>query len=60
MGHYYSEMYLDNRTKKEKDKQAKKEIRKEDLENTLCDIFKCKKNELYLVYKILKDSWVNG
>lgn len=57
MGHYYSEMYSDTRTKKEKEKDSKKAKRKEELQKKLCEVFDCKKSELKYVYDILKDSW---
>jgi hypothetical protein len=57
MGHYYSEMYSDDRTPEQKREDAKKQKRREQIEKKLCEVFKCKRGELKIVADILKESW---
>lgn len=57
MGHYYSEMYYDDRTEEQKKEDVRKAKRKDELEKKLCKIFECKRGELKIVADILKESW---
>ena len=58
MGHYLSEMRLDNDLSEEEAKEIELEhAKREHLENKLCEVFECNKEDLYTIYKILKDSW---
>ena len=60
MGHYYSEMYSDDRTPEQKKEDANKQKRRKQLEKKICDVFKCKRGELKIVHEILKESWNYG
>lgn len=55
MGHYYSEMYFDDRSDKQKEDDAKKEKRKKEIEARLCAVLKIKREELKIVKQILKE-----
>jgi len=57
MGHYYSEMYSDNRTSEQKKEDVKNQKRREQLEKNICEMFKCKPKEIKVIYDILKESW---
>lgn len=57
MGHYYSEMYSDHRTPEQKKEDAEKQKTRQQIEKHLCDVLKCKRGELKIVYEILKESW---
>ena len=60
MGHYYSEMYSDDRTPEQKKEDANKQKRHKQLEKHLCDVFKCKRGELKIVHEILKESCIRN
>jgi hypothetical protein len=57
MGHYYSEMYSDDRTPEQIKEDNKKQKRREQLEKKICELFECKPKEMKIVYDILKESW---
>lgn len=57
MGHYYSEMYSDDRTPEQKKEEANKQKRRKQLEKKICELFECKPKEMKIVYDILKESW---
>lgn len=57
MGHYYSEMYSDDRTPEQKKEDANKQKRRKQLEKKICELFECKPKEMKIVYDILKESW---
>lgn len=56
MGHYYSEMYSDDRSDQQKKEDAEKYKRRKELEKVLLKKFKCTKKELHVIYDILKES----
>ena len=57
MGHYYSEMYSDDRTPEQKKRDAKRAKKRKQLEKKICELFKCKPKEIKVIYKILKESY---
>jgi len=57
MGHYYSEMYSDDRTPEQIKEDDKEQKRRDELEINICKLFKCKPSEIKIIYNILKDSW---
>jgi hypothetical protein len=56
MGHYYSEMYYDDRTPEQKKEDRKRDKKKAKLEKKICEIFECKPDEIKIIYEILKES----
>lgn len=57
MGHYYSEMYSDDRTPEQIKKDKKEQKRRQQLEKKICELFECKPKEIKVIYDILKNSW---
>lgn len=56
MGHYYSEMYSDDRTPEQIEETKKKFEREKQLKNKICEVFDCDPKEIKIIYDILKES----
>ena len=57
MGHYYSEMYSDDRTDEQKKEDAKYWRKREKLEKKMCELFECNKKDFKIIRDILKESF---